>query len=312
MKRLGSKVAFITGGNGFIGSNLIKALVKENYDIHILLRKNANLWRIKDFTEKITIHKGDILEKEKLVKIVAKISPGYLFHLASYGNTSADTNLQEMVNVNILGLINLLEATKKTAYKSFVITGSSSEYGFKKAPMKETDILTPNSYYSATKASATLLAQNFAQINNKPITIARLFSVYGPYEENNRLIPTVINSALQSKTILTTAGSVRRDFIYIDDVISGLLKITKTNLRPGEIINLGTGKQHDNKDVIKTVGKILDKHLVVEYGRFPKRGWDTSNWVANILKAKKLLGWNPKYNLGQGLTETINWYRKNN
>jgi nucleoside-diphosphate-sugar epimerase len=305
------KTVFVTGANGFIGTNLVRLLLRNNYEVHILARKNSNLWRLKDVLTDIRIHIGDISDQKLLKRVVNKIDPQYIFHLASYGNSSKDTNLSEMIGVNILGLKNLLEATFDINYKAFVITGSSSEYGFKNKPMWETDNLEPNSYYSATKASATLIAQSFALLNDKPIFIARPFSVYGPYEEKNRLIPTVIRLALANKEIPLTPGKVQRDFIYVEDVTKALLKMAKTKLKNGEIINLGTAEQHGNNDIIKIIEKILHKKLKVKIGNFPKRAWDTNYWVASNKKAKKLLSWQPKYSLEKGLRKTIDWIKAN-
>jgi len=306
-----SKTVFITGANGFIGANLINLLLEKDYRIHALVRKDANLWRIKNIAKKIKLHEADICQPEKLNKILKRVNPNYIFHLASYGNSSADTDLSKMINVNILGLKNLLEATKEIKYEALVITGSSSEYGFKNKPMRETDNLEPNSYYSATKAAATLLAQSFAMLNNKPIRIVRLFSVYGPLEENNRLVPIVINSAINNKQIFTTSGKVRRDFIYVKDVAEAILKVAKTKLKNGEIINLGTAKQTDNKEIIRIIGQILDKKLNVKIGNFVQKPWDTNYWVANTSKATKMLNWKPKYTLKAGLKKTITFYKAN-
>jgi nucleoside-diphosphate-sugar epimerase len=117
--------------------------------------------------------------------------------------------------------------------------------------------------------------------------------------------------AFNDKEILLTRGKVQRDFIYVGDVTQALLKIANTKLKHGEIINLGTGKQHGNDEIIKIIEKILHKKLKVKVGEYPKRAWDTDYWVSNNQKAKKLLAWRPKYNLEEGLRETINWLKKN-
>lgn len=306
-----SKTAFITGANGFVGANLVELLLKKNYAVHILVRKNSDLWRLKKILKNLKVHLGDINNQTFLKKTFEKVNPEYIFHLASYGNSSNDTDLNEMIDVNIIGLKNMFEATRKINYKAFVITGSSSEYGFKNKPMRETDSIEPNSYYSATKASATLIAQSFAILNNKPIYIARLFSVFGPYEENNRFIPTAIKLAFNDKEIPLTPKNVKRDFIYIEDIVEALLKMAKTKLKNGEIINLGTGMQHGNYEIIKTIEKILQKKLKVKINGFPNRAWDTSYWVSDNRKAKKLLSWVPKYSLEKGLTKTIEWFKTN-
>ena len=303
-----AEIVFITGATGFIGSNLSRFLLKKGYRVNILLRKNSDTSNLKDIVSLLTIHKGELNKKNKLKKILEKVKPSYIFHLSSYGNSSSQTELDKMIEANILGLYNLLEATFRTKYKSFIIAGSSSEYGFKKKSMKESDFLEPNSYYSATKSSASLLAQSYALKNNKPIRILRLFSVYGPYEEKNRLIPTVIRKALKKEKIFVTKEIVKRDFVFVDDVIKAFYKTMKTNLRNGEIINIGTGKQYSNKEIVKKIEKILN--IKLKLGIFPKRAWDTSNWVADVKKSKKMLKWTAQNSLEQGLRKTIDWQKK--
>lgn len=303
-----NKKVFITGANGFIGANLTKLLINKNYNVSILVRKKSNLWRLNEIKSKIKLYYGDIENKNNLKTIINKIKPTYIIHLSSYGNSSNENDLRKIINIDVLGLINLLEASNNINYKKMIVCGSSSEYGFKDKPMSETDYLNPNSYYSAAKGSATLLAQSYALKNNKPIIILRPFSVYGPFEENNRLIPTIINKALKHEKILVTKEMVKRDFVFIDDAVSAFYKAMTIKLKNGEIINIGTGKQYSNKEIVKKIENILK--IKLEVGTFPKRSWDTNSWVANISKAKKVLRWNPKYSLDQGLRETINWNKQ--
>jgi nucleoside-diphosphate-sugar epimerase len=298
---------FITGSTGFIGSQLTKFLLKRGYRVNILLREDSNIENIKDIFKLLVVHKGDLSNTERLKKIITKANPSYIFHLSSYGNSSSQKDLKKMVTVNIMGLINLLEASKKIKYKSFIISGSSSEYGFKKTPMKESDFLDPNSYYSSTKGSATLLAQSFARENDKPVRILRLFSAYGPFENKERLIPTVIRKALRNENISITAGVVKRDFVYIDDVLDAFYKTMNSKLENGEIINVGTGKDSDNKEVAKIVRELLKKRIKIKVGSYPKRSWDTSYWVADTKKTKKLIKWSASVSLREGLLKTIEW-----
>lgn len=305
-----SKVVFITGGNGFVGSNLAKFLVEKKFDVNLLVRKKSDLWRLKSIIKKVKLHIGNIEEKQRLSEIIKQINPKYIIHLSSYGNTSSENDLNLMVKINILGLKNLLEVSENINYKSLIISGSSSEYGFKNKSMKETDYLLPNSYYSATKGAATLIAQSFAFEKNKPISILRLFSVFGPFEENNRLIPIIIKKAIKQEKIFITKGPIRRDFIFIDDVVNAFYKTMNHKINNGSIINIGTGKQYTNEEVVKIIEKILK--IKLEIGNYPKKVWDTKNWVANINKAKKELNWQPQYSLEKGLKKTVLWYKDNN
>jgi len=302
----------ITGASGFIGANLVRNLLKRGYDVHVILRSTKNVWRLRDILPQLTVHKGTIEDKSFLIKLFKKFHPNHIFHLAAYGAYSTQTDFEQMVLTNINGLANLLLTSKDIPYKSFVVTGSSSEYGYKKKPMKETDFLLPDSYYAATKASATHLAQIFAKKNNKPIVVFRLFSVYGPYEEPSRLIPTAIHAALANTTLPLTTGKVQRDFIFLDDVVDAYCYVMKRKMPIGEVFNIGTGIQYSNDDIAKTIKKINKGHLDIKKGAFPQRNWDTQFWIADIHRSKNVLSWRAKTSLSQGLEKTYQWFLKNN
>lgn len=303
MKR---QVALITGVNGFIGSNLANALILKGFAVHGLVRKSSKIDKIKKNKKDIHIHKNDLSNVDSLKKLLKKISPDYIFHLATYENYREESKINQMIKTNIIGTNNLLMASLNIPYKCFINTGSSTEYGPKKKPIKETDMLTPNSSYAATKASATHISGVFAINNNKPIITFRLFSVYGPGEMRHRFIPTAILSILTGQKLSITKGVIRRDFIYIDDVIDAYLATTEIKkIAPGEIYNIGTGIQHSNEEVVKILEKITKKKMGISKVKFPRRIWDTDFWVADISKASKMLGWQPKINLKDGLNLTI-------
>lgn len=300
----------ITGGAGFIGANLVNKLLSLGYkNINLIIRRSTNLQRLKNVLTQVNLREIDILDRSALKKIVERINPSVIFHLATYSQYRDQEASQDMVDVNIKGTLNLLMATKNINYKIFVNTGSSSEYGTKGTSMREDDLLEPISFYAATKASATLLCQVFAREYRKPIVTLRPFSVYGPYEENERFIPTIIKSLIENKSIKLTSGNQRRDFIYIQDVIDIYIKtISQGKELSGQILNMGTGIEYTNDDVVQALFKITGKKVTVEKGAFPNRLWDTSHWVADISKTKKLLNWKPKFTLEEGLRQTCKWY----
>lgn len=306
------RTIFITGAGGFIGANLTKRLLKENFYIHVLNHSENIPWRLKEITNKITVHYGDITDYNSLRGALLKTKPDYITHLATYGAYSFETDFGKIMSVNILGTKNLLEASRDIPYKCFINTGSSSEYGFKDKPMKEDDFCDPISYYGLSKLAATQMCKVFAQINDKPIVTLRLFSVYGPYENQTRFVPTIIKSLIVKEVINLTPGNVRRDFIYVDDVLTAYIKALNLGFKiKGKILNIGTGKEHTNDEVVKKLLKITGKKTKIKKGGFSKRDWDTNHWVADTSKSKKYLKWKSKYSIEKGLSETYLWLNKN-
>lgn len=304
------KVILITGAAGFVGANLVRESLIRKFKVHILVKKETNLWRIADLRNKIKIHYNDLLNIKELKKNIRSANPNFIFHLATFGAYPAQTNVHQMIKTNILGTYNLLIASKDIEYELFINTASSSEYGFHKKPMREDSLLKPVSFYAWTKASATLLCQAFAGRFAKPIITLRLFSAYGPYEESSRLIPTAIRSALERSTLKLTRGQARRDFIFVEDVVNAYFAAINQKNIGSKIFNIGTGKQSSNLKVAKIIKK-LSGRLKIEIGAYKPRYWDTNYWVADISMSKELLGWYPKYDLNEGLKKTYSWFLKN-
>jgi nucleoside-diphosphate-sugar epimerase len=309
MNKKKERRVFITGANGFLGANLTRRLIKEGYDVHVLLRKDSNIWRLKDIKKYINIHQGDITEFNSLYKILQTLHPNYILHLAVFGAYHYQTDTKKIIHVNVEGTRNLLEASKDIPYTCFINTGSSSEYGIKNKPIKERDFCDPISYYAATKLTATHLCKIFAEQYKKPIITFRLFSVFGPFEEQTRFIPTIMKALIQKDDILLTAGNQRRDFIYVDDVLDAYMNALYLgkNLQ-GEICNIGTGNEYTNDEVVQQLFTITKKQTKINKGAYPKRIWDTSHWVADITHAKQVLDWKPRISLDKGLEKTYSWF----
>jgi len=301
----------ITGASGFIGSVLLRRLVKEKQNIHLILRKNAKTWRINDLLESVTVHHSDLSDTRKLTKIVKIVNPSVIYHLATNGAYSDQNQPDLIIQTNILGTFNLLKACNTVKYQLFVNTGSSSEYGFKKFAMRENDILEPASYYAVTKCAQTLLCSHIAKQEKKPIVTIRPFSVYGPYEEPKRFIPTLMKALFLKEPMNLVSPKTARDQIYVEDMVDAYLKIDELKHNPGEYFNIGTGVQSTIKETVEAAIKVTNKNTSFKWGSMKGRNWDTSNWVADISKAKQLLNWTPKTNLETGLKLTWDWFKKN-
>lgn len=266
----------ITGATGFIGKSIIETLHDE---------------------EIMTIGR-DWFTNIDLQNQIKKYSPEYIIHCAAEIKDPSKT-----FESNILMTHWLLEATKNINYKSFITLGSSSEYGNTSHPMSEKELLKPRTMYEATKGACTLLCQGFAREYDKPIAVVRPFSVYGIYEPENRLIPTLFRNF--KNNIISKISVGVHDFIHIDDFIKGLLSVvySEKELIQGDIIHFGSGVQYSNIEVFNIIKHIFNSNL--EYEKIDNifNRYDTLSWVADITYAKSKYKFSPKYTLETGLKE---------
>jgi nucleoside-diphosphate-sugar epimerase len=300
----------ITGAAGFLAANLVHHLVQEKAQVHALVRPESHLWRLQSIQPQLQLHRVSLSNRQKLIETVRQVAPKVVFHLAAGGVHHRDDQ-QTVLRTNVFGTLNLLEALESLPFECMVATGGSSEYGPKSAPMKENDLLEPASFYGVTKAAETLLCQQYARARQRPLVILRPFSIYGPWEGASRLIPTAIRACLLGIELPLTAGTYNHDFVYVADVVQACLLAARAPHLGGEIINIAAGEQWSNQQVIAEIERITGRTIRVRAGAFPARQSDTSYWVADIDKAKRLLGWEPATRLPQGLEKTIAWFRAN-
>lgn len=266
------KTAVITGPHGFIASNLIRKLKREGIKCieleRYLLRNPVSL---EAFFENHPFN--------------------YLFHTAAYGNNHDQTDEAEIIDVNIAGTWNLLQATKDVEYDAFVNFSTSA-------------ILLPRqTFYAASKMSAEALTLAFAQEYNKPCFSIRPSTVYGPGDKIH-LIPQVIHSLLNKKKMEIVTSS-KHDYIYIDDLIDAMLGlIDHASKIKGSSVNISSGKQHSNLEVINTLEKLTGKKLKYEKVDSIRR-YDTESWNVDNSFLVEGIGWMPKYTLERGLKKLL-------
>ena len=297
----------VTGAAGFVGSCLTQRLVKQGKKVSVFVKSDTNPWRLKDVRSHLNIHTGDLTDKKFVSEAIHKIKPTVIYHLATHGAYPIQKDAEKIILTNVLGTWNLLNACADVDYKVFVNTGSSSEYGFKQFPMQETDFLEPNSYYAVAKSAQTLLCQHVARSQKCPVVTFRLFSVYGYYEEPTRLIPTLIRKCLSGEDLEMVSAQTARDFVFVEDVVDAYLKIERLKNLSGEIINIGSGTQGNLKQVVDLVVRLTGARVKVKWGKMPARIWDADIWIAGTKKCKKVLGWEAKISLKEGLKKTIQW-----
>ena len=308
-----NKNVLITGGAGFIGANFVYKFLDLGYEVNLLEKQEVNLWRLEAARKKIRLHYLDLKNSNKLESLITYLKPQIILHFAALGTyPRKQQELKEIIETNLLGTINLVNACSKIKFKCFINTGSSSEYGMEERPMKENDLLEPNNLYGITKAAATMYCQNTARKLGLPIATVRPFAVYGYFEERERLIPTIIKSCLTNTELKLSSLNSVRDFIFIEDVIDAYLTIIE-NIQEikGEIFNLGTGIQTTIDDVVNLIKKITQSNMKPQYGQIKPAQYEPKSWVADISKIKNILNWRPKYNLEEGLKKDIEWFKNN-
>lgn len=308
------KKILITGASGFIGANFTRRLVKKKKNVSILIRRKSNLWRIKDIISKVDKHVVDLENYSELNKVIEKIKPNIIFHLASYGVYPFEKNIETLVRTNMVGSVNLMKAScNSQSVERFVNIGSSFEYEIDKKSVKESDKLEPFSPYSMTKIAQGFFAKYFHETKNLPIVTLRLFTSYGPYEEPGRLLTDIMLSILKKRILKISNPYTKRDFIYMDDTLDALEKAAFVPHIEGKIFNIGSGKTFSVEQVVKIATNSIGKDIMVSIKTTGKKRAEGRivDGPANIQKAKKILKWSPKYNLQNGLLKTYRWYEKN-
>lgn len=312
---LNEKRIFLTGATGFIGSHLLRRLIKENCEVHISVRENSSLERIKDVIDNCTCHILDLTDFNSAKNLIKKLKPEIIFHLAAYGVDYCQQDICQAVNVNINASVNLFESYIENEGVRFIHTGTSLEYGDKNNPISENEIPQPESIYGITKfTSVQLLSFIAKQAKQGNLIILRPFGVFGEFEGNHKFFPQIIDKLGRRESVKLTGGEQIRDYMYVYDLIDAYTKAAVVPLPLGnnvEIINIGSGKGISIKEIASKIASQLgvDKDLL-KFGTLPYRTNETMYSVANIRKAKKILAWEPKISLEEGIKNMMRKYQK--
>jgi UDP-glucuronate 4-epimerase len=315
------KKIVVTGGAGFIGSHLAEKLLSLDFEVHViddfnnfydpeLKEQNIHQYSI---NKSFHVYRNDITHAKELLKIFEFIQPECVIHLAARAGVRPSLEQPALYShVNILGTLNVLEASKKVGVTQFIFGSSSSVYGNSpEIPFSEDNacdaMISP---YAVTKRSAELFCKLYAENEKIPTTCLRFFTVYGPRQRPDLAIHSFMQKIATGETIsMFGDGSSARDYTYIDDIVDGIVAAINKPL-DFEIINLGNSHPIQLKDMIAEIEKAMGKKAIIETK--PMQKGDVEKTFANIEKAKKLLDWEPKTSFSDGIQKMAEWYNTSN
>ncbi|OAS20520.1 hypothetical protein A8708_18315 [Paenibacillus oryzisoli] len=300
------KRILITGASGFVGKRLISFFVNNNYSqIYAISRDLHNEKQKKDNVSYISC---DLEDSEQISCLLTEIRPHYIYHLAADTRPSRELkDLHSMIQSNIMGTTNLLSSIVKVSLniECVILAGTCEEYGLNNQPFDENMVVSPISMYSGTKAAANAITKMFHNLFQVPIVIVRPSLIYGPGQSERFFIPQAIGKLLNHQDFHMTLGEQTRDFIYIDDVVEGLVRISECKTLIGETVNLAYGSSYSLKKIVDKLFSFVNSNSKVYYGSVPYRPSEIMSFDVSNQKLFTHTGWKPQITIEEGIDKTV-------
>ncbi len=313
------KKVFVTGAGGFIGSHLVERLVKKGARVTAFVRYNSrndygHLERLPPAAQRrVRVITGDLRDSDSVLE--AMRGAEIVFHLGALISIPYSyVNPQGVVETNVMGTYNVLQAARRLKVKRVVHTSTSEVYGTaREVPISERHPLQAQSPYSASKIAADKIAESFYCAYEVPVVTVRPFNTYGPRQSARAVIPTIITQALKGGVIRLGSLHPTRDFTFVTDTVEGFIKAAEASGVAGETINLGTGEEISIGDLVALLSSLMGCKIKVKSDAQRKRPrWsEVERLMADSSRARQLLGWAPRVSLRAGLRKTIAWIEQN-
>lgn len=313
------KSILITGGAGFIGSNFVRYLLRRRYDVEVInldkLTYAGNLESLRDVEDNPRYHfyQGDITDSSLVKRLFHEWHFDWVINFAAESHVDRSIlGPQVFIETNIRGTMILLEACREFGIEKYLQISTDEVYGSLGTTGKFTEStpLSPSSPYSASKASADLLVRAWGQTFGLPVLITRCSNNYGPYQFPEKFIPLMIINALQDKELpIYGDGKNVRDWIHVEDHCEGISMVLEKG-RVGEVYNMGGGNEIENIHLAETILEKVGKPMSLIKFVKDRPGHDR-RYAIDSTKIETELGWKPAHSFDEGLTDTVDWYVRN-
>jgi len=289
----------VTGASGFLGTHLCRGLRNNGAEVYGVSR---SVQPKESFCH--TWLRADMGISQSVEEAFECARPEIVFHLSGHGVGAPDIeNVLPTFQNDLLTTVNVLTVATRRGIRRFIMAASLEE------PQPGASDPIPSSPYAAAKWAGTTYARMFHRLYNTPVVITRPMMAYGPGQREHKLIPYVVRALLQGQSPKLSSGNRGADWIYVDDVIEGMLAAAAAPGVEGCSIDLGSGALVSIRDLVLQIAEILGDKVKPQFGALPDRPMEKVR-VANIAEARNKVGWNPRTSLRDGLTQTIEWYRR--
>lgn len=303
----------VTGASGFIGSHLVRRLVADGAEVHALTSVVSSVYpvRLVDLRQDLTLHEASLIDRGAMEDLARRVRPTHVFHLGAYTHVAKSwPRMDECLQTNVQGTINLLQALAGEGYERFVYMGTSEIYGDIDVPFREDAVVRPVSPYAVSKYAGECYCRMFRAGHGWPIVMVRPFNAYGPAQSPDRVVPEIIMRALRGQELRMTQGRQTREFNLAEDLADGLVRAAVTPGIEGELFNLGCAQEVSVRELATTILDLMGNPIEPRFGALPDRPSEIWRMYSDSAKAQQVLGWAPQHSLVDGLKQTIDWYRE--
>jgi nucleoside-diphosphate-sugar epimerase len=297
---------FVTGASGFIGSHLIRLLVREGLEVHALVREQSSLTRIADVADDLRLVRGDVLDTVEVERHIARIRPDLCVHAAWYAVPGEYLDADENAAL-VAASAALAAALSRAGCSRLVGLGTCFEYDTSAGTLSESTPTRPTNLYAASKLATFLLLEQIGARTGVEVAWARLFYQYGPFEDERRLVPAVIAALLRGQEARVTRGAQVRDFLHVADVASALWAVARSDVTGP--VNIGSAEPVAVRELVETIGRILERPDLLAFGAIPDRPGDPPYVCADNRRLVERCGWRRSRTHAEGLRDTIDWWR---